>query len=260
MLQVAATLEAYVDLVQSRLPMRYYPGEQFKAPWRYVGLAQVSRFTECARSCAVLLRAGQLVDAVALSRVLYDHVVTFCWVHIDPEINGRWLFDWTNYETRRLGKDMLRYSDEPLPDVPDGFPQPRQAQRLDERALQADAHWSSVDSLFRANVDESAPANVLTLRGLYSVVFRVASQEVHASSRPVEQCVKFEKEQRVVVSRPEEPPRTSIVVPASVMGLGLIAAHHVLGWPARDDIVRIHDNLVMAPTTVEATPSDASPS
>lgn len=73
-----------IELVTSQLPQRFYPGEH---PWRMFGAAIIVRMADTVESMMVLMAARLPIDGLILLRALYEQVVRYLWVSIDPDSN-----------------------------------------------------------------------------------------------------------------------------------------------------------------------------
>jgi hypothetical protein len=77
-----------VALVRS-LPMRYYGGERW---WSMFIAGALVRMTDTVESLVVLMADDLNIDGRTLLRSLYEQVVTFAWIGIDPDRRQfRWL-------------------------------------------------------------------------------------------------------------------------------------------------------------------------
>src|SRR5438105_3197631 len=87
---LTAAVEELAGLVTARFPQRVHRGE---GHWPMVATALVAQMLSAARSIAALNTAEAYNDVLVLLRALYEQVVTFCWLAIDPD---RYLVDWAN--------------------------------------------------------------------------------------------------------------------------------------------------------------------
>lgn len=71
-----------VAIVRSRLPMRYYGGERW---WSMFAAAALVRMTDTVSSLLALMPGDHTLDAQSLLRSLYEQVVTFAWIGVDPD-------------------------------------------------------------------------------------------------------------------------------------------------------------------------------
>ena len=132
-------LPSHRTLVDEHLP------QSFSGPtdtWQLLGTAMIARMADMVESVVVLLGADRDVDGAVLVRVLYEAVVKFCWISIDPDMNYlRWQED-TNYWEHRLRRDLLDYelervTEEELAE----YAAARQMPPMPDMAIAADKHW-----------------------------------------------------------------------------------------------------------------------
>ena len=80
-----------VAIVRRQLPMRFYAGETW---WSIFGSASLARMCDTVEALMSQLPARRDADAQDLLRSLYDQVVAFGWIAIDPdERHQRWIDD-----------------------------------------------------------------------------------------------------------------------------------------------------------------------
>jgi hypothetical protein len=233
-----------VTIVRTRLPMRYYHGE---SSWSLqVGLA-LTRMADTVDAAMALMDGGFDVDGQTLVRSLYEQVVTFAWVAIDPHRPqpvsrlDRWLGD-ARYERLKLHNDAVsfgasalsegqatairrwlgmedaggnRVRDKPLPD--------RVLPEVTQRAHDADVHWSrTISGLHPAR-------HPLGFRGLYLPAFRVASRSVHPSAEGLDPYVSL-KRNRYVVDRARPGDRILWALICPLFGMALVIAAQAVNW------------------------------
>src|SRR4029079_14419030 len=73
---------ALIQLVDWHVPQGFYGGEPL---WDMIALGLVVRTRDIVDSISTLASTQRESECLALVRVLYEHVVTFCWLAIDPE-------------------------------------------------------------------------------------------------------------------------------------------------------------------------------
>jgi hypothetical protein len=235
------TGRALIDLVDERLPQRVYRGE---GRWAILGQAFVARMADILRSLIRLADAGVENDRMVLLRTLYEHVVTFCWIAVDPE---RRLPQWgytTHIYRLQLHFDALAYGTTILSDSEvaaikrlrkDNAGMPGIAQR----AAEVDDYWPSVVRGFRTPPE--AGADLLTMKGLYAGIYRIASRSVHAQLEAIEQCVDFSRLPRgPAVVRPQQTDHLfSGMVAVPLFALALLVCHHRFRWPKEERIFAV---------------------
>jgi hypothetical protein len=97
-----------VALVRCRLPMRYYGGERW---WSMFIAGALLRMTDTVESLVVLMADDLNIDGRTLLRSLYEQVVTFAWIGIDPDRRQfRWLGH-AQWERLRLHNDARNFAE-----------------------------------------------------------------------------------------------------------------------------------------------------
>jgi Family of unknown function (DUF5677) len=239
----AATAEL-VAIVRSRLPMRYYGGESW---WSMFLAAALTRMTDTVESLLALMPDDYNLDGRALLRSLYEQVVTFAWIGIDPD---RRQFRWENAaqgqrlklhnDAELFGETIL--TDEEIADIKkrlgigdeesDGYggvrkrkdPYPdRILPALTDRALEADRYWAErVPGLHSSD-------HLLGFRGLYLGVYRLGSESVHGSMAALEPYVTHEKRRHIVHAAPPGPRLTWALI-GPLFGIALMIAAQQVNW------------------------------
>lgn len=160
-------------LVAQQMPRNIAPG---RAHWDYYGPAMISRMLDLVESVQALMQADRAVDGAVLVRVLYEHVVKFCWISIDPTTNyDRWRDDARRWDTK-LMNDAIG-----LGVAPGVVADANQFNQLPDTAQQADQierHWGAKIAEFPSPT--TGPQVLVTFRGMYLPVYRSGSEPVHA--------------------------------------------------------------------------------
>ena len=112
--EMAAADAALVNVVRRQLPIRVYGGER---SWTLYRTAALVRMTDTVESLLDLMGLGRDLDGQTLVRSLYEQVVTFAWVAIDPDRREwRWVGD-GRWELLKLHNDATQFG-ESLGDSP----------------------------------------------------------------------------------------------------------------------------------------------
>ena len=230
-----------VALVRARLPERFYGGE---AMWRVIGTGMIARMTGIVESMILLVRAQRPSDTSALLRVLFEHVVTFCWIAIDPDARmGRWT-EHSRAQRLRLHNDAQQFG---IEDVLKGkeLELAREAKllpRLTELTAEVDEYWSARSEGFRAQPVEG-PKHILTLRGIYTAVYRTVSRTAHAQIETVDPCVDLHRYPHVVdFENDDSLVWSAMAIP--LFAMALIVCNDRFGWPDGNTVRAINDSLV----------------
>ncbi len=227
-----------IELVASHLPQRFYPSEH---PWRMFGAAVVLRMADTVESMTVLMTAGLPIDGLILLRTLYEQVIRYLWVSIDPDVhmdawgsNARW-------QLRKLHDDALKFDQEVMDEdeltaAKDAKPLPG----LVDLALAVDKHWGGKMVGFRS------PANgrqgILTMRGLYTMVYRTGSSAAHVQPDSLEPYAELHESPRVI-RRPLDEPSIWWPLAVALYAHALIVCHDQLNWPDPDRVRAINNAM-----------------
>jgi hypothetical protein len=173
---VANAVRDLVALVDERVP------QPFSGPtdaWQLLGAAMIARMADTVESVLVLMGADRNVDGAVLVRVLYEAVVKFCWISIDPDTNyPRWQED-SQYWEHRLRRDLYDYElERATEDVLAEYATARQMPTIPDMTIAADKHWGGRIVGFQPY--SQGRAGIFTLRGYYAPVYRTLSEAVHA--------------------------------------------------------------------------------
>ena len=152
--------------------------QSFSGPtdtWQLLGTAMIARMADMVESVVVLMGADRHVDGAVLVRVLYEAVVKFCWISIDPDTNYlRWQED-NDYWEHRLRRDLHDYelervTEEELAE----YAAARQMPATPDMAIAADRHWGGRIVGFQRY--SKGRAGMFTLRGYYAPIYRTLSE------------------------------------------------------------------------------------
>jgi hypothetical protein len=169
---VACAATELSKLVRDEFPKRFYPTE---SGWRSYGAAMIARIDDVVESCVLLMEHRRVMDGAALVRVLYEHVVRFCWVAIDPETNLRLLGEDALPWERRLHSYLAEYDEGFL--TAEELSRSRGHKTLEsprDLAGQADRHWEAKKLTGFAS-DETSADGKHTLRYWYSPLYQTLS-------------------------------------------------------------------------------------
>jgi hypothetical protein len=201
-------------------------------PWEHYAFACLARAHYALDS--IFLLNGREADSAALTRVLYEHIVAFAWLMIDPPAHYLALLSWEHGERQKMRKDIANFASTPGPTsdeitlfmIADGLDRTvPPARATPDRALAADAHWSRL-----------VPDWSFRLRHAYASLFRAHSVNVHPTLMGL-----------VAFSSPD--PAAQATVPArmlklrldaealAVFGDGLIIASVALQWPPQREVI-----------------------
>jgi hypothetical protein len=186
------------------------------------------------KSVIALAAERRAVDAGTLSRALFEEVVTFAWIAIDPAVNSEAWVRWDRKQQVKADNDLVDKGAPALltPQVRQQFEAfintgPVMPENLAERPADADAHWAPLVGAIEAN-----PTHERSFRGMYRIVYRTDSQYTRAAVLTVEPFVVDSREpDHFNVMRVEaDPGAINPFTRAPVLyALGLLVAEPALG-------------------------------
>ena len=242
--------EGLIAIVRDRLPMGFYREADQWSKWSTAALVRMADTVEAAMS---LMEAGLEVDARTLLRSLYEQVVTFAWLGIDPGPRfSRWFGDGL-LEDLRLHNDaqpfgitildeheladtkrLLKLRDEDeAPREPDCAGKHRRKSNkpdaalvlppVPQRAIEADKHWAERIAGLHPH------RHPLGFAGLYLLCFRVAGRSVHPTMNALHPYI-TEKPTRHAVHRATGGDRLMWALFAPLFGIALMIAAQEATW------------------------------
>lgn len=229
---------ALVDLVESNLPQRFYSKDE---AWRMLGAAMVVRMSDTTRSILALTRSGFSGDAMILLRTLYEQIVIYCWIAINPEEHlDRWKED-AEYQQFKLHNDALPFDAQVLTASElEQVAKAKKLQNIADLAGDIDRYWPSRISGFRAPRKE--PNDILTFRGLYVAVYRIASRETHTKPHALDPYCVVDRNPRIVRQASHGPSHYwSLAVP--LYAQALLVCYEQLKWPDPDRVRAINNGM-----------------
>ncbi len=119
--------------------------------WRLIATALIARMAGLLKSIGLLANERRPSDSGVLVRALYEHVVIFCWLAIDPGPRVDALIDHARVRRRALHDDARQVGIDDLLS-PEDLEMAAAAARLlplDQLATEVDEHWSRRIRSFR---------------------------------------------------------------------------------------------------------------
>ena len=236
---VKRAVKELVALVYAHLPTRFYSGSR---AWDAPGMAMIVRMADTVQSMVALMDAELPIDGLVLLRALYEQVVIYCWVSIDPEAHQeRWIEN-AHHWLGKLHKDALDYGQEIL--SPENYALANASKKLPNLPSLAgavDEYWASRIIGFRA--PRTAPGDILTLRGLYVVIYRIGSRAAHAQPDSLDPYSDFRR-RPYRVNRPNKGEASiwwPLAVPLYVQALLVCEAQ--LGWPDAELVKAVNNKM-----------------
>ena len=181
---------ALQELTWSFLP-RTFASTGVPSDWPLSGFAMLARACGTLSSVMALIPQRRAGDAAVLARTLFEELVSFAWIAIDPASNADAWLRWDRRQRIKLDNDM-RDMGAPavlLPDVRQAFEAliasgPMMPHNLAQRATEADGHWSRHITAIKDD-----PAGERTFRGMYRYIYRGESQHAHAAVASLEALI-----------------------------------------------------------------------
>lgn len=181
------------SLIDGVVPLAFPPEQS----WGLVAAAFLARFADQLRAIAILLEQDLRTDALMLVREIYEHAVVFCWIAADPDQR---LEQWMDHSARssvvtlKEAEDLYEIS--PPAHIDMSNEDLERLLPLAQLAAEADAHWSAELPAFRPQ--EKGGGGLLTLRGLYTGLYRTLSRSAHAEVETVDAILRPRPTQWVV--------------------------------------------------------------
>ena len=233
--------DALIRLVEARLPQRVrLPNDP---RWRAYASAMTVRMADTVRSLLAVMDAGADADGKILLRTLYEQVVIFAWIAIDPEPHLEAWIDDAKVQRRKLHNDCLAFGIELLSENELAeWADLKELPALCDLALKVDAHWGPLLQGFRTRRFDGDPADLLTFRGLY-MAYRLASRETHAQPESLDAYADFAAYPNRIAfpARTDRPDMLSIGI--SLFAQALVVGHDAVGWPDPERVRRINNEM-----------------
>ena len=192
-------------------------------------------------SITALLGTRRQSDALILIRVLYEHVVVFCWMLIDPEER---VIEWASNATRRrrtLHFDAADFGIEVMAEEELAEAEGAQLHaRLGELAHEVDDFWPARVRGLRQHAPEG-PRNLLAFRGLYVGLYRSRAAPSTRSRQRRSLRRGARPRARVFLEEDDTVAWSGWATP--LFGTALVVCHYRLGWPDEQEVRRINDEL-----------------
>jgi hypothetical protein len=238
--QTAKAAGELVALVESHLPQRFYRGEPY---YRQFCAAAIVRMADTVEAVVALMAAGLPDDGLVLLRAFYEMVVRFMWVSIDPPVN---VVHWGNEARRQsliLHNEVAQHGHTLLNERQiENATGASSLRPLVELADLVDEHWGGRMVGF-SEVPIGGGDGMLSMRGMYTFVYRPGSAMAHMQPETLERYAMWETSP-CVVDRPSKDDRSvwwPIMVP--LYAHALIACHDQLNWPNPERVRAINNGM-----------------
>ena len=252
--EIKSATDELLALVAARLPERFYlSGEPI---WRACLTAFIARITGIVESMRPLAHPDRQSDALILLRSLYEHLVTFLWLAVDPEPRVRDWYGDTMRQRRTVALEALTYGVEGVmtDDQLRAAEEADNLKPLQQLARDVDAFWGPrIEGLYVQPA--SGTKHLLTLEGLYLGIFRLASESAHATAQSVGPWAREERGDRLLVTlQPRASNLTWSGLAIPLFGMALVIGHERLGWPDEAQVQVINDALGHEQSTSDEGP------
>lgn len=228
-----------IELVTAHLPQRFYSTEH---PWRMFGAAVIVRMTDTVESMMVLMAAGLAIDGLILLRTLYEQVIRYLWVSIDPDNHMKAWGSNAQWHLRKLHNDALKFDQLVMDDAElAAAADAKELPGLADLALAVDGHWSGKMVGFRSPA--TGAQGILTMRGLYTTVYRTGSQAAHVQPESLAPYGELDASPRVIRRSGKNDPSIWWPLAVALYAHALVVCHDQLNWPDPERVRAINDAM-----------------
>jgi hypothetical protein len=224
----------FVRYVRRNFPMRFYRRE---GKWPVCATAALLRMADTVDSIMALMGRRKLGNARALLRSLYEQVVVFSWVAVDPATRLERWEGASRKEQLKLHNEVLRYGETILtPKEAEEFAAAPGVPSTATMAHELDEYWPGrVSGLHEAG-------GLLSFHGLYQSVYRVGSRQTHGTLAALDPYVQGlpRRRQGATITVRESPEHNMLVysLAAPLLGIALLVAARSFAWLDEPEIQR----------------------
>ena len=269
-----ATREIHAAMVQSEHLLRLVdfpltvespvrPEPRVQDNWDVVAPAMLFSASSCLLSLRLLAETPaprREQDAIVLLRRLYEHIVDFAWIAIDPAVHvKKWVAD-DRYYRLKIDDDFARLGQAQLkPTKRTEFDQYLKAHgRMPDVASRADAadkHWSKLiqgHGVFPSKAPPaggsivSAQGGNWSLRTQYMIIYRLASGAAHPSPSSLAAYIDAHGASgrfSIGMNPHDHDDRYAYTFAPLVFATMLFVSEHVLGFPKRADVEKVFEDV-----------------
>jgi hypothetical protein len=219
------------------------PLPQKLADWPVFAAACLARAHYALESTQALCE--RRLDAAVLTRVLYEHVVMFAWVAIDPTEHLPRLLCSEIAERRKAINDLKSLGEDAshiesvgkLVAELDTFTKPESpvepALPVPDLALHADRYWTA-----RLETFDNGRAS---FRGLYPALYRNFSLYTHPTFAGLSDFVTLRGDV-LLIGRPMPQSAHAVTLAPLLFAMALLIAGERLGWPPKEEVYAAFEN------------------
>lgn len=229
---------ALMELVERELPAEFDVTGDHDA-WPFLGYALLSRATGTLDSIFMLQPSERGADAMTLVRSLYEHVVHFAWLALDPSAER--IGEWRKHDLKQrisadndaagVGVQLLDPSqrqgiEAQIADLPGSG-----RLVLADMAGEADDHWESRVEAIRGRQEQHS------FRGLYAIAYRQQSGLAHPGDRSIHPVIEDVSATRKRVKLEDGfEGRGPYGMATIIYALALLISERALGWPSSAEV------------------------
>ncbi len=204
----------------------------------------IVRMADTVESVMALMQARMPVDSLILLRALYEQVVTYCWIAIEPDSHLELWRSNAEMQMRRLHNDALLFghtvlSKKELARTAGA----KELPPLTQLAGEVDEHWGSRIIGFRP--PQRKPNDILNFRGLYVAIYRISSRAAHMEPHSLDPYCEFSVYPRRV-RRPEDDESIWWPLAVPLYAQALLVCHEQLNWPKPEHVRAINNAMYSA--------------
>ncbi len=263
---IADVAKRLVALVHAKEPVVVTRPTEYEGIWReMVGPALLKKSAGTLHSMMLLLPEKHLADPLILLRALYETVVVFSWIAIDPEVRvERWHgschevelrnhHDWEQAGRPVLSPEEVRIEEETARQIRKRLDLDQTDDRgkysqplvpsVQVMATDCDKHWGGVVVGWSSESRVGDVGDVTgwhsSLRGLYRWVYRMGSMAVHSQHRGLDPFVTTDETRLMVHSENRVDSLMHFGLACYLLGLEIGVAERALGWPDYSEAARI---------------------
>lgn len=231
---------ALIDLVRTQhRPKRF----RLEPPWHSIAAAFVVRIADTVESILALWESKNALDMMILLRALYEQIVVFAWIAIDPDAHLPQWGDNELYFHRVLIEEAAEYG---IPCTEEELnAKGKKLKPINQLALAVDEHWGGQLTGFRvaAEKGQKQELDLLNFAGLYLPIYREASANAHATPSSLSPYMDLGTWPRVVhaASGAEYAAWWTMIVP--LYAQALVICNSVLGWPDLGTVLAINNGM-----------------
>jgi|SRR5271154_1430313 len=215
----------FVNYVKEHFPMRFYRSHP---RWRLCAAAALLRMCDTVDTIMIMMGRRKLLDAQTLLRSLYEQVVVFASVAIDPESR---LAQWegqSKIEQLKIHNEALAYGQTILtPAEVTDFKSARGLPRTEAMARELDHYWPD-------RIAGVQPAgHLLSFHGLYQGIYRTGSRPTHGAFAALDSYVQLAQRQNRAASVVVETTQHTMLtysLAAPLLGIALFIAGRAFPW------------------------------